>query len=103
MLPTATRKARRAKKIHAQDQLKFRKLHVRRGDKVLILAGKDRGKEGKVLRVITKTNRVVVEKCNIIKRHQKPNQRTAKGGIVEVEGPLHISNVKLIDRGEIPK
>lgn len=97
MLPVAVRRERRKRKKAEQEQLKFRKFHVRRGDKVLILAGKDKGKEGKVLAVLTKKGRVLVEKVNIVKRHQKPNARMQKGGIIEKEGPIHVSNVKVID------
>ncbi|MDY0058481.1 MAG: 50S ribosomal protein L24 [Myxococcota bacterium] len=70
-------------------------MHVKTNDKVVILAGKDRGKSGKITRVILKKNRVVVEKLNLIKRHQKPNQQNRAGGIVEKEAPLHSSNVAL--------
>jgi len=71
---------------------------IRKNDTVLVRAGKDRGKRGRVLRVLTGDNRVVVEGVNIIKRHTRPNpQKNIKGGIVEREGTIHASNVMLID------
>lgn len=68
--------------------------HVKKGDTVLVLSGADRGKTGRVLRVIPEKDRCVVEGVNIIKRHSRPTQRNPKGGIVEKEAPIHISNVK---------
>jgi large subunit ribosomal protein L24 len=68
--------------------------HVKKGDTVLVLSGADRGKTGRVLRVIPDKDRIVVEGVNIIKRHSRPTQRNPKGGIVEKEAPIHISNVK---------
>jgi len=67
---------------------------VKKGDQVVVLAGKDRGRTGRVLRVLPKKDRVVVEGVNIIKRHTRPTQRNPKGGILEKEAPIHISNVK---------
>ena len=79
------------------------RIRIRRDDMVKVLAGKDKGKTGRVLRVQPKKNRVFVEGVNIQKRHQKPRtlrdvQKAQEvGGIVESEGPIHISNVKLLD------
>jgi len=71
---------------------------VRKNDMVVVRAGKDRGKRGRVLRVLAEKNRVVVEGVNLIKRHTRPNpQRNIKGGIVEREAPIHASNVMLLD------
>ena len=71
---------------------------VRKNDMVVVRAGKDRGKRGRVLRVLTDKNRVVVEGVNMIKRHTRPNpQKNIKGGIVEREAPIHASNVMLLD------
>jgi large subunit ribosomal protein L24 len=67
---------------------------IKKGDTVKVLAGKDKGKTGKVLAVIPEKNRIVVEKVNIIKKHKRPDQKS-KGGIVEKEGSLQISNVGL--------
>ena len=71
--------------------------HVRKGDTVMVVAGKERGKRGRVLRVIPEKNRVVVERVNLIKKHQRPTQRIRQGGIIEREGPIHLSNVMLLD------
>ena len=71
--------------------------HVRKGDTVMVVAGKERGKKGKVLRVIPEKGRVVVERLNLIKKHQKPTQKIRQGGIIEREGPIHLSNVMLVD------
>lgn len=68
--------------------------HVRRNDIVQVKVGKDRGKTGKVLRVVRKTGKVVVEKINVLKRHTKPTGKSP-GGIVEKEGPIAASNVLL--------
>ena len=72
-------------------------MKVRVGDKVKILAGKDRGKEGKVLFTLKKKDKVVVEGINIVKKHMKPNQTNETGGILSVEAPIHVSNVKVIE------
>jgi large subunit ribosomal protein L24 len=71
--------------------------HVRKGDTVVVVAGKERGKKGKVLRVIPEKGRVVVERINMIKKHQKPTQKLRQGGIIEREGAIHLSNVMLVD------
>ena len=78
-------------------KIKGNKLHVRKGDQVLILAGNDRGKHGKVLKVYPELNRVVVEGVAFMKRHTKPNQKIPQGGIVERERTIHASNVMVID------
>ena len=70
---------------------------IRRNDTVLVLTGKDRGKRGRVLKVLPATNRLVVEGVNLIKRHTKPNPgRNIKGGIVQREASLHASNVQIV-------
>ena len=70
---------------------------IRRNDNVIVTTGRDRGKRGRVLRVIPATNRLLVEGVNVIKRHTRPNpQRNIKGGIVEREAALHASNVQLV-------
>jgi large subunit ribosomal protein L24 len=71
--------------------------HVRKGDTVIVVAGKERGKRGRVLRVIPERSRVVVERINMIKKHQRPTQKLRQGGIIEREGPIHLSNVMLVD------
>ncbi len=68
--------------------------HIRKNDTVMVTTGKDKGKTGKVLRLNYKTDRIIVEKVNMIKRHVKPSQKT-KGGIMERESPIHVSNVMI--------
>ena len=75
----------------------MRKRKIRKDDEVIVLTGRDKGKRGAVLRIITKTDRVLVEGVNVTKRHVKPTQAEPQGGIVEREAPGHISNVALID------
>lgn len=70
-----------------------RKSRIRKGDTVVVIAGRDRGKSGKVLSIDLRAGKVVIEKLNIIKRHTKPNQKAKQGGILEKEAPLQISNV----------
>jgi len=72
------------------------KFHVKKNDMVLVVAGKEKGKSGKILRVLPKKNRVVVEKVNFVKRHSRPSGKTRQGGIIQKEAPIHISNVLLI-------
>ncbi|MBI1726198.1 MAG: 50S ribosomal protein L24 [Candidatus Rokubacteria bacterium] len=71
--------------------------HVRKGDTVVVVAGKERGKRGKVLRVIPGKGRVLIERVNMIKKHQRPTQKQRQGGLIEREGPIHLSNVMLVD------
>ncbi len=73
-----------------------RKFHLKKNDTVTVLAGKDKGKTGKVMRVIPKSNRAIVEKLNMAKRHLKPSQQNRQGGILEKEMPIHISNLKVV-------
>ncbi len=68
---------------------------VRKNDLVVVIAGKEKGKKGKVLKVLPKKERVVVEKINFIKRHTRPSSQQKQGGIIEKEGPLHWSNVMI--------
>ncbi len=75
----------------------MRKRKIRKDDEVIVLTGRDKGKRGAVLRIITKTDRVLVEGVNVTKRHVKPTQGDPQGGIVEREAPIHISNVALVD------
>jgi len=68
--------------------------HVKKGDQVTVIAGKEKGKNGKVIAVLTKKSRVVVEGLQMIKKHTRKNQQHPNGAIVEREGSIHISNVK---------
>jgi large subunit ribosomal protein L24 len=69
---------------------------VKKDDFVKVIAGKDRGKQGKILRVFPKEGRIIVERINMIKRHTRPTQKMQQGGIIEREGKIHISNVMLV-------
>ena len=73
-----------------------KKFKVKKGDEVIVIAGKEKGKKGKIVKVIPDDNRVVVGGINMVRRHQKPS-RLGAGGIVEKEAPLHVSNVMLVD------
>ena len=73
------------------------KLHVRKGDTVLVIAGDDRGKTGKVLEVLGDKNRAVVEGINIVTKHTKPSAGKPEGGLKKTEAALHVSNLKLVD------
>ncbi|MBN8827091.1 MAG: 50S ribosomal protein L24 [Sphingobacteriia bacterium] len=72
------------------------KLKIKKGDKVVVIAGKDKGKKGEVLEVSPKTLKVLVSGVNIVKKHQKPSYMSA-GGVIQKEAPIHISNVNLED------
>jgi len=72
------------------------KLSIRTGDKVKIIAGKEKGKEGKVLATLPYKERIIVERVNMAKKATRPTQRNPKGGILEIEAPLHVSNVMLV-------
>ena len=72
------------------------KMHVKKGDKVKVISGKDMGKEGVILRAFPQKERVVVEKVNMVKKHKRPTQQNPNGAIVTVEGTVHVSNVMLI-------
>ena len=71
-------------------------LTIRKNDTVLVIAGREKGKRGKVLFVLPARERVVVEHVNMIKKHQRPTQKLRQGGIIEREAPLHVSNVMLV-------
>jgi len=70
---------------------------VRKGDTVIVISGRDKGKTGKVLRVLPEADRVVVEKINLVKRHTKPTPMQREGGIIEKENPIHLSKVMPVD------
>ncbi len=72
-------------------------MHIKKGDNVKVIAGKDKGKEGKVVATEPKKDRVVVEGVNVVKKHQKPTQLNPEGGILETEAAIHVSNVQLLD------
>ena len=72
------------------------KLSIRTGDRVRVLAGKDKGKEAKILAVEPTRERVIVERVNMMKKATRPTQKNPKGGILELEAPIHVSNVALV-------
>jgi large subunit ribosomal protein L24 len=76
------------------------KLHVRKGDNVEVISGNFRGSSGKVLEVIARKQRVLIEGVRLIKKHLKKSQDNPQGKIAEREGPIHISNVRVLERGE---
>ena len=73
------------------------KLHIKKNDTVIVLAGKDKGKKGKVQKVLVDDQRVIVEGINMVSKSQKPSAQNPQGGIVKQEAPIHVSNVSLID------
>lgn len=72
------------------------KFHIRRGDLVEVISGKEKGKRGKIISVLTKRSRVIVEKVNLVKRHVRPSEKYPTGGIIEKEASIHISNVMIV-------
>ena len=72
-------------------------MKIKVGDNVKIIAGKDKGKTGKVITTLRKDDKVIVEGINIVKKHQKPTNNNDKGGIIEMSAPIHLSNVKKIE------
>jgi len=76
--------------------------HVRKGDEVIVTAGKDKGQRGKVVRVLTQEDRVIVEGVNVRRKHVRPTQSNPQGGVVSVAMPIHISNVSPIDKDRKP-
>ncbi|MFS0820967.1 50S ribosomal protein L24 [Bacillus timonensis] len=72
-------------------------MHVKKGDKVQVISGKDKGKQGVILESFPKKDRVIVEGVNIVKKHSKPSQANPQGGIISQEAPIHVSNVMPLD------
>ena len=81
----------------------MRKFKIKVGDNVKVIAGSSKGTEGKVVSIIKKREKVVIEGLNLVKKHIKPNSKNPQGGIEEKESPIHISNVSLIDNNPINK
>lgn len=73
-------------------------MRIKVGDNVRVITGSNKGKEGKVLQVLKNENKVVIDGVNVVKKHVKPNRQNESGGILEVEAPIHASNVKLVDK-----
>lgn len=76
------------------------KTHVRKGDQVKVISGNHRGSEGVILQVLTAKQQVIIEGVRMIKKHERPTNDNPEGGISEREGPIHISNVKLLSKAE---
>ena len=75
----------------------MKKFHIKKGDTVIVNAGNDKGKTGKVLEVVREKDRVIVEGVNMVSKHTKPNSKFPQGGIIKQEAGIHISNVQLMD------
>ena len=72
-------------------------MRIRKNDMVKIIAGKDKGKTGRVIGVVTEKESVLVEQANMVKKHKRPSQANPNGGIIDMEAPIHVSNVMLLD------
>lgn len=72
-------------------------MNFKTGDKVIVIAGASKGKTGKIMKILEKESRVIVEGVNMVKKHQKPTQNNQTGGIIEREAPIHISNIMMVD------
>jgi len=79
-----------------------KKLNIRKGDTVMVIAGDSRGQQGKVLRIDTDKFKAIVEGVNMVSKHTKPNAKSPQGGIVKMEAPVHLSNLKIIDNSGKP-
>jgi large subunit ribosomal protein L24 len=87
--------------MSTQAQKRFApKLKIKKGDTVIVISGEDRGKTAKVIEVLPKENKALVEGVNIVHKHTKPNAQNDKGGIIKQEAPIHISNLKLVVNGQ---
>lgn len=78
-------------------------MKIKVGDEVLVIAGRDKGKNGKVIKTLRNEDKVVVEGINIVKKHVKPNNQNTNGGIFDIEAPIHVSNVKKVEAKETKK
>lgn len=78
------------------------KLNIRKGDTVMVIAGDSRGQQGKVLRIDTEKYKAIVEGVNMVSKHTKPNAKSPQGGIVKMEAPVHLSNLKIVDKSGKP-
>ncbi|MCY4161397.1 MAG: 50S ribosomal protein L24 [Flavobacteriaceae bacterium] len=77
-----------------------RKIKIKKGDVVRVIAGEHKGKQGTIMKIKTKANKAIVGGVNMVKRHTKPSKENAQGGIIEKEAPIHVSNLSLISKGE---
>ena len=78
------------------------KMHIKKGDTVLVLSGNDKGKQGKVMSVDVKSQRAIVEGVRIVSKHTRPNAEHPQGGIIKQEAPIHISNLMVVDKSGKP-
>ena len=78
-------------------------MRIKVGDNVRVITGSNKGKEGKVLKVLRADNKVIIDGVNVVKKHVKPNRTNETGGILEVEAPIHVSNVKVIESNKKAK
>ena len=74
-----------------------KKLHIKKGDTVVVISGNSKGQSGKVLEVVREDERAIVEGVNLVSKHTKPNAKSPQGGIIKREGPIHVSNLMLLD------
>jgi large subunit ribosomal protein L24 len=74
-----------------------KKMHIKKGDKVIVISGEYKGQEGRVLEVIRDKDRALVEGVNMVSKHTKPNAASPQGGILKKEAPIHVSNIMLVD------
>jgi large subunit ribosomal protein L24 len=80
-----------------------KKLHIKKGDNVVVIAGDSKGKTGRVLEVIVEKERAIVENINMVSKHTKPNAKTPKGGIVKKESSVHVSNLMKAENAKVAK
>lgn len=75
----------------------MKKLHIKKGDTVIVITGDDKGQKGKVLEVLPKKNKAIIEGVNLVSKHTKPNSKSPQGGILKKESPIQISNLMVVD------
>ena len=74
-----------------------KKLHIKKGDNVMVITGESKGQQGRVLKLVPDSNRAIVEGVNLVSKHTKPNADNPKGGVLKQEAPIHLSNLKIVD------
>ena len=74
-----------------------KKLHIKKGDTVMVITGESKGQQGRVLKLVPGSTRAIVEGVNLVSKHTKPNAENPKGGVIKQEAPIHLSNLKIID------
>lgn len=74
-----------------------KKLHIKKGDTVMVITGESKGQQGRVLKLVPASNRAIVEGVNLVSKHTKPNAENPKGGVIKQEAPIHLSNLKVVD------